>query len=37
VSYVDARLKTKGPAPVPACLSEVSRATKRGGAGASTS
>jgi hypothetical protein len=37
VSYVDARLKTKGPAPVPDCLAETLRTNKRGGGGASTS
>ncbi len=35
VSYVDARLKTKGPAPVPDCLNEALRAGKRGGASTS--
>jgi hypothetical protein len=35
VSYVDARLKTKGPAPVPECLNEALRAGKRGGASTS--
>jgi hypothetical protein len=31
VTYVDARLKTQGPAPVPECLAEALRAQKRGG------
>lgn len=35
VSYIDARLKTKGPAPVPECLGEALRAGKRGDASTS--